>query len=65
MTFYPFLRFSGALCGAVYVFTLPSLLYIVSRRRQTGRVPPWTYMVHGSIILIGILNLLAQFVVKE
>ncbi len=58
-------RFSGALCGAVYVFTLPSVLYILSIRRQNNPVPPWVYMVHGTIIICGILNLLAQFIVKE
>ena len=58
-------RFSGALCGLVYIFTLPSLLYIVSLRRQNqGRVPVWVYLVHGSIVICGILNLVAQFVIK-
>lgn len=57
-------RFSGALCGLVYVFTLPSILYIVSYKRQhDGRAPVWVYIVHGLIITCGLLNLIAQFIV--
>lgn len=50
----------------VYIFTLPSLLYIVSVRRQNnGRAPAWVYILHSLIILCGILNLIAQFVVSN
>lgn len=58
------IRFSGALCGLVYVFTLPSILFIVSYKRQhDGRAPAWVYIVHGLIITCGLLNLIAQFIV--
>lgn len=59
-------RFSGALCGLVYVFTLPSILYVVSYRKQNnGHAPAWVYIVHGLIILCGLLNLIAQFIVTN
>jgi len=56
-------RFSGALCGLVYIFTLPSLLYIVSMKKETGKVPIWAWMLHAAIIVGGVSNLVAQFMI--
>ena len=57
-------RFSGALCGLVYIFTLPSILYIAYvKKENNGKVPILTYVGHIAIILGGVVNLLAQFVI--
>lgn len=57
-----FLRFSGAICGFVYIYTLPTMLHLASQRRRnlltTGSV-----IFHVSISIIGLANLIAQFFV--
>ena len=62
---YFFYRFSGALCGLVYIFTLPCILHIVSLRKQNnGKWPIGATIIHCMIIACGVLNLVAQFVVQ-
>jgi len=57
-------RFSGAICGLVYIFTLPSILYVTSvKKENSGNVPMRTYAIHGVIIVIGVANLVAQFII--
>ncbi|XP_078033513.1 neutral amino acid transporter 9 [Augochlora pura] len=58
------IRFTGALSGLVYVFTLPSLLYLAILKKQK-RLSLFVTILHISIPLIGFLNLLAQFFVTE
>ncbi|XP_068430206.1 neutral amino acid transporter 9 [Clinocottus analis] len=62
--FYPnigsIIRFSGATCGLALVFVFPSLVHMISLRRQgTLRWP--SALFHSFLILLGIANLLAQF----
>jgi sodium-coupled neutral amino acid transporter 9 len=58
------IRFSGALCGLVYVFTLPSVVYLVWRRRRGTLTIP-VVIIHAFIIAIGVLNFIAQFLILE
>ncbi|XP_076382643.1 neutral amino acid transporter 9 [Megalopta genalis] len=58
------IRFTGALSGFVYVFTLPSLLYLAILKEQK-RLSLFVMILHISIPLFGFLNLLAQFFVTE
>lgn len=53
-------RFSGATCGLALVFVFPSLVHVISlRRRGLLRWP--SALLHGLLILLGVANLLAQF----
>jgi len=56
-------RYSGATCGVVYVFFLPVVVHMMARKRQ-GKLTLPSKIVHGAIILLGILNFVAQFVIK-
>lgn len=59
-------RFSGALCGLVYIFTLPCVLHVVSLRRQNGgRWPVGAGLVHGLLVVCGVVNLGAQFLLVD
>nr|CAD7265332.1 unnamed protein product [Timema shepardi] len=58
------IRFTGALSGLVYVFTLPSLLHLASQRKF-GKQSWLSILLHIAIIIIGGGNLLAQFFVQD
>ncbi|CAG2057223.1 unnamed protein product [Timema podura] len=58
------IRFTGALSGLVYVFTLPSLLHLASQRKL-GQQSWLSILLHLAIIIIGGGNLLAQFFVQD
>ena len=66
LNFFPNFRFSGALCGLVYIFTLPCVLHVTSLRKQNeGRWPVAATITHGLLVVLGVLNLLAQFIVVD
>jgi sodium-coupled neutral amino acid transporter 9 len=56
------IRYTGALCGLLYIFTLPILLHLASQR-ACGKASIISTVLHLSIPLIGAANLLAQFFV--
>ncbi|XP_060617479.2 neutral amino acid transporter 9 [Anolis sagrei] len=62
--FYPniggIIRYSGATCGLAFVFVYPSLIYIISLRRE-DRLTWLGLAIHVFIILLGVANLVAQF----
>ncbi|XP_029301150.1 neutral amino acid transporter 9 [Cottoperca gobio] len=62
--FYPnigsIIRFSGATCGLALVFVFPSLVHMISMRRQ-GLLRWPSAIFHSFLILLGMANLLAQF----
>ncbi|XP_033125974.1 sodium-coupled neutral amino acid transporter 9-like [Anneissia japonica] len=54
------IRFSGSFCGLAYVFTLPSLVYLL--RLQEMKSLKWYIVgVHVVIMSIGLANFIAQF----
>ena len=55
-------RFSGALCGLVYTFMLPCLVYLMMRRQQVTLTVP-VVIVHVVVVIIGVLNFIAQFLI--
>ncbi|XP_076650419.1 sodium-coupled neutral amino acid transporter 9 homolog [Halictus rubicundus] len=57
-------RYTGALSGFVYVFTLPSFLYLAILNEQK-RLTLFFMILHISIPILGFLNLFAQFFVTE
>lgn len=56
----PFLRYSGATCGLAFVFVYPSLIYVISQHRA-GQLTWPALIIHVFIILLGLANLIAQF----
>ena len=64
--FYPsignVIRLSGAFCGAVLIFILPSLLYLADAN-QENRLNVLNTSIHVSIMLLGIAMAFAQFTV--
>ncbi|XP_072759695.1 neutral amino acid transporter 9 [Anoplolepis gracilipes] len=67
-TFMPYIgtivRYTGALSGFVYVFTLPSLLHL-SILKKEEKLTMCSLISHLSIPVIGILNLIAQFFITD
>lgn len=66
--FMPFIgtivRFTGAISGLVYIFTLPSLFHLVISYRQ-GTNTILSMFLHACITVIGVLNLGSQFFITE
>lgn len=58
------IRYTGALSGFIYIFTLPSLLYLVILKKQK-KLTIFSLFLHISILIFGFLNLLAQFFITE
>ncbi|XP_076758645.1 neutral amino acid transporter 9 [Xylocopa sonorina] len=57
-------RYTGALSGFIYVFTLPSLLYLAILKQQK-KLSIYSLLLHTSIPVVGFLNLIAQFFITE
>ncbi|OXB55698.1 hypothetical protein ASZ78_000735 [Callipepla squamata] len=62
--FYPniggIIRYSGATCGLAFVFVYPSLIYVISLH-HAGQLTWPALIIHIFIILLGLANLIAQF----
>ncbi|XP_045467070.1 sodium-coupled neutral amino acid transporter 9 homolog isoform X3 [Harmonia axyridis] len=58
------IRYIGALSGMVYVFMMPNLLNIYSLRKE-NKLTSLRLFFHVTIIVIGILNLLSQFIISD
>ncbi|XP_042364859.1 sodium-coupled neutral amino acid transporter 9 [Plectropomus leopardus] len=62
--FYPnigsIIRFSGATCGLALVFVFPALVHMISLKRQ-GLLRWPSAIFHSFLIVLGVANLLAQF----
>jgi sodium-coupled neutral amino acid transporter 9 len=56
------IRYVGGLCGAVVVFILPSLTYLVSTKKD-GKLSFFNVVLHCTIISLGVANFVAQFFV--
>ncbi|KAI5734905.1 hypothetical protein M8J77_011822 [Diaphorina citri] len=56
------LRFTGALGGFIYIFTLPSILHLSSQNKRE-QMSILSFLFHSFIVLLGFLNLVAQFFV--
>ncbi|OXU28233.1 hypothetical protein TSAR_009644 [Trichomalopsis sarcophagae] len=57
------IRYTGAISGLVYVFTLPSLLHLMISYRQ-GTMTVMQVMCHACVPIIGVLNLISQFFIQ-
>ncbi|XP_025415474.1 sodium-coupled neutral amino acid transporter 9-like isoform X2 [Sipha flava] len=56
------IRFSGAICGFVYIYTLPTMLHLSSQNRR-NLLTIGSIIFHVSISILGLANLIAQFLV--
>ncbi|PIO63057.1 hypothetical protein TELCIR_09212 [Teladorsagia circumcincta] len=56
------LRYVGSLSGLIYVFALPCLVYM-RKLHVEGRLTPRKQFIHTTIIAIGVLNFIAQFII--
>jgi len=55
------IRFSGALCGLVYIFALPCIVFML-QRRATASLTPGIVIFHLILILLGLANFIVQFI---
>jgi len=56
------IRYTGALCGAMVVFILPSLLFLSEAKSQSKLT--WTNVsMHMVLISLGLANFVAQFLI--
>jgi len=66
--FYPqvghIIRYVGSVSGLVYIYTLPSLVQMTIYSKENKLTIP-RIIFYSFLILLGILNLVAQFLVKE
>ncbi|XP_018430002.1 PREDICTED: sodium-coupled neutral amino acid transporter 9 isoform X2 [Nanorana parkeri] len=64
--FYPniggIIRFSGAACGLAFVFVYPCLIHMIALYRNQ-RLTWYSAVIHISIIILGVGNLVAQFLI--
>ncbi|XP_053722976.1 sodium-coupled neutral amino acid transporter 9 [Synchiropus splendidus] len=62
--FYPnigsIIRYSGAICGLALVFIFPSLIHMISLKRQGSLRWPST-VFHSFLMVLGLANLIGQF----
>jgi sodium-coupled neutral amino acid transporter 9 len=56
------IRFTGAFCGLVYLFLLPISLYL-KWQKNIGQLTPLSAFIHVSLLSLGLVNFVAQFVV--
>jgi len=53
---------SGAICGLVYIFCLPCLVSVLIKR-ENGTITTKYYILHGSLIVLGIAILIMKIAV--
>ncbi|KAI6229400.1 hypothetical protein M3Y95_00527200 [Aphelenchoides besseyi] len=56
------LRYVGSVSGLVYVFALPVIIHL-AKLRQEGRMTKIQVGIHSVVIILGVLNLISQFLV--
>ncbi|KAK0088946.1 hypothetical protein PV325_010134 [Microctonus aethiopoides] len=65
-TFFPYIgtviRYTGAISGLIYVFTIPSLLHLALMCKK-GEINIVTVLLHVSIPVVGLANVVAQIFV--
>ncbi|EDO34495.1 predicted protein [Nematostella vectensis] len=65
--FYPhvgnIIRYSGSISGLVYIFTLPCLVHMYALHKKNQLSWP-SAIFHSTIVLLGVLNLVSQFLIS-
>jgi sodium-coupled neutral amino acid transporter 9 len=57
-------RYVGSISGLAYIFTLPCLVHLVDTKNQ-GKLSWSRTLIHSFIMLLGVLNLISQFLITE
>lgn len=47
----------------IYMFFLPCGIYMMYQKQQNGKIPVWSYILHGSLMAIGVANFIIQFTI--
>lgn len=55
-------RYVGSFSGLMYVFALPALVYM-KKEDMNGRLTTAKKVFHFAIVVIGCMNLIAQFLI--
>lgn len=63
MLFYFYLRFTGAICGLAYVYTLPPIVHMLERK-SVEKLTRTSIVIHSCVIGVGILNFVGQIVIS-
>ena len=58
------LRFGCGFGGMIYMYILPCCVEMVAQKRETGKIPAWSYVLHILIILVGIASFVIQIPVR-
>jgi len=62
------IRYAGSFCAMIYMFFLPCGVKMLSQKEENGgswsNVPVWSWILHSSLIVIGLANFIIQFTVK-
>lgn len=65
--FYPhvgnIIRFTGAICGLAYVYTLPPIVHMLERK-SVEKLTRTSIVIHSCVIGVGILNFVGQIVIS-
>ncbi|KAI1728032.1 transmembrane amino acid transporter protein domain-containing protein [Ditylenchus destructor] len=56
------LRYVGSFSGMIYIFTLPCLVHL-KRLKLQGRLTRLQIVLHSGIIVLGVFNLISQFLI--
>lgn len=63
--FYPnvadVIRYTGAVCGVIYIFALPNVVQMAYLKRK-GKLTPLWIVFHSAVILVGVAVLITQFI---
>lgn len=63
--FYPnvadVIRYTGAICGVIYIFALPNVVQMAYLKRKNRLTPAWI-VFHVAVILVGVAVLVTQFI---
>lgn len=57
------IRYAGSFCSMIYMFFLPCGIYMMYQKQQNGKIPVWSYILHGSLMAIGVANFIIQFTI--
>ena len=57
------IRYAGSFCSMIYMFFLPCCIWMMHQKQTQGRIPLWSYLLHGLLMAIGLGNFIIQFTI--
>jgi sodium-coupled neutral amino acid transporter 9 len=58
------IRYAGSFCSMIYMFFLPCCIYMMYQKKQTGRIPIWSWILHVFLMIVGLANFIIQFTIS-